>query len=471
MNARTLTKQLAYPVKQILKRGYAAVPLPVRYGRVFRDTYKFLQESQWWSIERLQEYQMGELRRLFTHCRKHVPYYRQLFTEQGLDLEEPMSLDILRQQPYLTKEVVKERLPDLIAENCPKSRLELLHTGGTTGIPLLFFEEKPATRLKESAFVWRAWNWAGLRCGERRVILRGRMSNRFKNGRRLSWEYEPREAALILSSFDMTEDVMQSYVKRIRDFKPAAIQAYPSSLCVLADYLRRSNLSLGNLKCILTSSETLYAEQRRMIEETLGARIFDLYGNSEKSGLATQCEHGRYHIIPEYGIVELVGENENPVCRHGEVGEIVTTGFINRAVPVIRYRTGDLAVYSTDKCPCGRNHVLLQRIQGRVQEYFVDKTGALITFTYANTALRDFEDKVILYQFVQEEPGRIHLKIVEEKRCSASDIELMKKHFMRVYSRLELTVERVPEIPRTKSGKFRYFVQKLPVAFGGHQDA
>lgn len=466
MNIQDLKKKIPYPIKQNLRYIYSRVPLPIRYGKVFRETYAFLQESQCWSREQLEEYQLQQLEKLLNHAYENVPYCRMVFDDRGLKPKDIKSVDDLGKLPYLTKDIVRKNLADLIAQNYPKSKLHYVTTGGSTGIPMGLYWEKGFTDPKEWAFVWRQWNCAGCRFGQKRVTLRGHVINRIKDGMRQWWEYNPLDNALILSSFDMTEEKLPKYIEKINKFKPVAIQGYPSSLAILAKFLKDEELRLEGIKCVLTSSETLYQHQRKLIEEYFGAKIFDHYGNSERNALITQCEGGNYHIISEYGIMELIGKDGNPVSEEGEAGEIIATGFNNYAMPFIRYRTGDIAVHSNQRCSCGRKYPLLKTIEGRLQDFFVDKTDSLITFIYSDVALWSVKDKINAYQFVQSEPGKVLLNIDAKNKFSISDIESVKRTFWEHYSRFDIEIKFVENIPRTKSGKFRYLIQKLPIKFG-----
>lgn len=466
MNIQDLKRKVPYPIKQNLRYIYGRVPLPIRYGKVFRETYRFLQESQWWNKERLENYQLKQLEKLLNHAYKNVPYYRKIFEERGLKPKDIRNTDDLKKMPYLTKDIIREHLSDLIAQNYPKSKLQYVTTGGTTGIPLGFYWEKGVTDPKEWAFVWRQWNWAGYRFGEKRIILRGNVINRFKNGNRQWWEYNPLDNALILSSFDMTEENLHKYIDKIYRFKPLVIQGYPSSLFIIADFLKKENIKLKGVKCILTSSETLYQYQRELIEKYFRAGIFDHYGNSERNALIMQCIKGNYHIIPEYGIMELIRKDGNPVSKEDETGKIIATGFNNYAMPFIRYKTDDLAVYTNEECSCGRKYPLLKTIEGRLQDFFIDKTGSLITFIYADKALWNVKDKINAYQYVQNEPGKVLLSIDAKTKFAISDTESVKRSFGEPYSRFDIEIKFVENIPRTKSGKFRYLIQKLPIKFG-----
>lgn len=467
MEIRNLTKKLPYPIRQSLKYIYGAIlPIPIRYGKLFRDTYKFLQESQWWSKEMLEDYQLQHLSKLLHHAYENVPYYRRIFNERGLKPKDIQSFDDLRKLPYLTKDLIRENLPDLIAANYPKHKLEYVTTGGSTGIPMGLYWERDVTTPKEWAFVWRQWNWAGYRFRDKRATLRGNIISRYKDDTQQWWEYLPVDNVLLLSSYNMTDKNLPKYIEKINQFKPIAIQGYPSSLYVLANFLRNRNLSSKNIKCILTSSETLYPHQKEVIEKYFEAKNWDLYGNTERSALVMQCKKESYHIISEYGIVELIDKNGEVVTKEGESGEIVATGFNNYAMPLIRYRSGDIAIYSAQKCSCGRHFPLLKSIEGRLQEFVVTKNGDLIPLGPAIFGIHDTEwTKVKQVQFQQEEKGKLIINIVKDQ--SSSDIEIkeyvLKLLSARLKGQFELKAKIVDDIPRTERGKYRYLIQKLPI--------
>ncbi len=189
----------------------------------------------------------------------------------------------------------------------------------------------------------------------------------------------------------------------------------------------------------------------------------------EMGALAGECEVStRYHISPEYGIVELIGQDGKPVTGEGEVGEIVATGFNNFVLPVIRYRTQDLAVFSNKRCECGRNYTLLDRVEGRLQDLIVASDGGLMR----RTSIYDEEWRGIKQiQFLQEKPGEVIVRVVRESSAGEAELE---RHILAsiepVFAgRCEFKVRFVGHIPRTRSGKYLFFVQKLPIKFGDSQ--
>jgi len=117
VNIKAIVKKLPYPIEQGLKYVYGSIPYRFRYGKVFWDTYNFLQESQWWSREKLEEYQMQQLELLLRHAYENVPYYRRVFNERGLKPKDIQNFDDFKKLPYLTKEIVKKNYEELIADS------------------------------------------------------------------------------------------------------------------------------------------------------------------------------------------------------------------------------------------------------------------------------------------------------------------------------------------------------------------
>jgi len=169
--------------------------------------------------------------------------------------------------------------------------------------------------------------------------------------------------------------------------------------------------------------------------------------------------------------VEIIGNDGDPVTDESEMGEIVATGLNNLVCPLIRYRTMDLAVPSNDKCKCERNYPLLKKVEGRLQELIVTKDKRLITLT-ALIFAQHFEafSKIKEMQLVQEKEGELIVKVVKSAQYSANDEkEILSKMQRAVGNGLNISFSYVDLIPRSKSGKYRFLIQKLPIEFGDHE--
>jgi len=459
---------LPKPLRQAIRSINGSIPVQYRYGTEFRRVYALLQESQWWSREKLEEYQMRQLDKLLKHIYENVPYYRRIFDERGLSPKDIQNFDDLKLLPCLTKDIVRKNLNDLRAKQIPDEDMIYVSTAGSTGIPLGFYIEKRTGPIR-MAFEWREFNWMGYSFGDKCVVLRGNVVERKENGQKAWWEYDKGNDYLILSSYDMTEENLCKYVEKIKRFQPKVIRAYPSTIGILARFIKNNDLSIneGNyVKAISTSSEILYPAQRRMIEDVFKCPIFDKYGNCEQVTILGECEkHEGYHDFMEYSYTEILDPDENDTTIEGHIGEIVSTAFTNYATPFIRYKTQDMVEYTNNECSCGRKLPLVKRIEGRLQELIVAENGNLISMAAINMH-SDVFDNVEQFRFYQDTPGEVTFRLIKKNSYTEYDTAHILQELQRkMKNQVDIKIDFVEEIPRTGRGKYTFLVQKLPIEF------
>jgi phenylacetate-CoA ligase len=171
-------------------------------------------------------------------------------------------------------------------------------------------------------------------------------------------------------------------------------------------------------------------------------------------------------MFPEFGITELIGKNGKPVKKEGEIGEIVGTGFHTYIFPFIRYRTGDLGVYTTKKCICGRNYPLIERIEGRAQEFIVSKSKQLIPLTGVFGLVAKCSQNVNDVQLFQDTEGEILINIVKRKGYTIKDANNIKKNFQKRFGdEFNIKIDSLDTIPLTRTGKYQFLDQRLDVGF------
>lgn len=432
--------------------------------RIFSKTYEFLKKSQYWSKDELEDYQLERLSVLLRHCYDNVPYYKQIFDERGLLPTDIQDFEDLKLLPFLTKDIIKKNLHDLKARNYPKNQFEYVTTGGTSGVPLGFYYEKRVSRAIEWAFIKTLWDRVGFKFRDKCLILKGDVVESADRG--IFWKNTLFGRWLVMSSYHMTEDNLKKYIEKIRKFKPKFIQAYPSTVTILARYMDRNNIKpFNNLRAILCGSENLYPSQRQFLEEIFESRIFSWYGHSERTVLAGECEDSQnYHIFPEYGIFELVDGKDRTIDNSKELGTIVGTGLTNEIMPLIRYKTDDLTSYANNSCSCKRNYDKLTEVKGRwIQEFIIASGNRLIPITAINIHSKVF-DQVEQFQFYQEKEGEVTLYLVKKENYTKKDTENIKKELLKKFGRgLELKIEFLDEIPRTSRGKHKFIIQKVPI--------
>ncbi len=432
---------------------------PLILPGTFLRTYTLLKESQWWSKEQLEEYQLLQLKKLFNHAYENVPYYTEIFKKLKLKPKEIQSLQDLQKLPYLSKEIVRKNLNNLKAANYPEHKFQYLSTGGSTGQPLRFYIEKGVWLSQLLAYGKIQNDWAGRSLLDKSVNIRGY---------KIPFEYELFGRSLVLSSFYMNDKYLPLFIKKIRKLKPKHILGYPSAITTLAVYMKQNDLEVfPSIKSIVSYAETLYEGQRDIIEETFQCRVYNQYSLRETVAFGIPCEHSNYfHMFPEFGIIEIIDKDGKPVTKEDGIGEIVGTGFHNYIFPFIRYRTGDLGVYTAKKCQCGRNYPLLKRIEGRSQEFMVSKSKQLVPLTGIYGLVVTCSPNVKECQLYQDTEGEIILNIVKTQKYSNADSQTIKKNFQKRFgTEFKLTICQVDQIPQTKRGKHRFLIQKLPIEF------
>lgn len=457
---KDIMKQLPRFIKKPAKSFYGYIPEYIKQGKIFRDKYSFLEKSQYWSKNKFEEYQMFQIRKLIEHAYSTVPYYTNVFNEYGINPNQIQDFMDLKKIPYLTKKIIQDNLKALVSTAYSRSQISYITTGGSTGIPMGLYIDKSSASAIEYAFMYRQWERVGFNVHKinKSAILRGNLP--FKG------VYEKIGNNLILSSYQLTDKNMIEYVKLLEKFNPDFIQAYPSSINILSDFILDNNLKvrLNNLKAILCGSENIYDFQREKIELAFNVRVYSWYGHTEECCLAGECEKSNnYHVFSEYGYTELINKNGQDVTGEDEIGEIVATGFNNYVMPFIRYKTMDLAINTNQVCSCGRNYKLIKKIHGREQEQIItkDKSKIAMTSIIFSQHFNAF-GKIKMMQLVQNEMGKVLVKIIEKEKLNKADLsEISDKMRKAAYNSIDVEIKIVDNIERTKSGKYKFLIQNV----------
>jgi len=258
---------------------------------------------------------------------------------------------------------------------------------------------------------------------------------------------------------------MEVYRNCALEYEPDWIRCYPSSGYIFAKFLKETGRPFPRIKGVLCASENLYDFQKELLGEVFGTRVFSHYGHYELAALAGFCEHeDTYHVLPQYGYVELVDSDGRAVTEPGGKGEIVATSFIMRATPFVRYKTRDVAVLKGWGCSaCGRPYQIWDRVEGRLQEIIVTGGGRRISMTAVNMHDDTF-DRVKQFQFHQREKGKAIFRYIPKAGCDAEEVVRIKSRLLaKLGDDMELTMQPVADIPLTKRGKHRFLIQELNI--------
>jgi phenylacetate-CoA ligase len=432
-----------------------------KYGGVFRSWSEFLRDSQWWTSDRLLEYQDQQLGELFGFVHQECPFYRDLLSQLRWKPGAASPRELIAKLPVINRAVVRAQY-DRIKTRLAVDRKLTLTTSGTTGASLHVPHTLEALQ-REYAFRWQYYSMGGARRGDRFALFQGQMIVPLSQKRPPYHIRNLAENTVMFSLYHMDDQSMHDYVKVINDFAPEYYYGYPSGLFVLAAFIRASKVAVVKPKAIFTASETLHDFQKETVESTFQAPIYQWYGQVETTVNLHECDRHRFHVKEEYGLLELLGDDGLAV-RPGEIGRVIATGWGNRAFPLLRYDTGDLMMLAQDqKCTCGRGGRIIERILGRDDDFVVTPEGRYVgRLDFVFKAVNSVKES----QIVQEDEHNLTIRVVPGPGYSAGDEQtVVTKLQERIGTTMKIRVETLDGIPRGGGGKFRYVVSKVKPKF------
>lgn len=417
-----------------------------------------LEQSQWWDRERLNAWQQARLRSLLQRAADCVPYFRDLFNRLRFAPSAVRGIEDLAWLPFLEKADIRANVERLKSERA--RHLIRSNTGGSSGEPLIFFLGRERIS-HDIAAKWRATRWWDVDIGDPEIVVWGSpielgAQDRLRVARDAIMRSE------LLPAFEMSEARLDDFVTRIRRRRPKMLFGYPSALAHIARHAswRRVPMEDLGVKVAFVTSEKLYPEQRSVIEQTFGCAVADGYGSREGGFIAHQCPAGGMHISAEDILVEVVDEGGRPLGP-GRPGEIVVTHLASADFPLIRYRTGDVGTLSDRKCDCGRGLPLLTEIQGRNTDFVVARDGTLMHGLALIYVVRDIPG-VRQFKVIQETLDRTRILLATDPGFRDQDVEFVRRGIgARLGTGVRVEIERVAEIPREASGKYRYVVSHV----------
>jgi len=441
-------------VKNSLASFYGYRQRRARFGKTFETTFASLKNSQYADPDQASAEEQRNLSAFQKDAAEHTRYYRER-SEYRTATESGHST-----LPILTKSTVREHMKDFYRDGYEVENFQWGHTSGTTGRALVFPISSDCFQ-KEYAFRALHYGWGGIDfTGRERIAFCSGHPVAFEDRTRPPfWVHDYANQWLLLSSYHLTAQNLPAYVRKLESYQPVMIGGYPSSLYLLALAVRKHGRRKINLRSVFTASETLYDFQREAMMEAFGTTVFNWYGNSEFCGHMTQCDRGSLHIRHEHSYLEILDDQDRP-CGPGESGRIVASGFANRLFPLIRYDIGDQVTLSkVTGCPCGRTGKLVERIDGRKEDYIATRDGRLVgrlDHLFKDTV------NVVEAQILQSEIERVVFRIVKTPDYGPNDEEeIVRMARLRLGSSIQIEFEYVDRIERTAGGKYRFIVSEL----------
>lgn len=347
----------------------------------------------------LAQLQLKRLKNVLKRVATNVPFYRNKFTELGLDPEKITSLDEVQQYPFTLKQDLRDSYPYGLFAVPLRDVVRVHSSSGTTGMATVVGYSKNDISTW-SDLVARILCGAGVTPDDVIQIAFG--YGLFTGGFGLHYGAERLGASVIPISAGNTKRQIQI----MQDFKTTALVCTPSYALKMADVMMDMGINPNglSLRYGLFGAEPWSEAMRLEINERLGIKATDNYGLSEVMGpgVAGECEEcNGLHINEDHFLVEVLDPKTLQPVAPGEVGELVLTTLTKEAFPVIRYRTRDLTRLIPDPCPCGRTSVRMSRMMGRSDDMLIIK-GVNVFPTQIEAVLFEIEGTEPHYRLIVE---------------------------------------------------------------------
>ncbi|MDI9645720.1 MAG: phenylacetate--CoA ligase family protein [Archaeoglobales archaeon] len=325
------------------------------------------------SRSEIEEIKTKRLRGLLRYVYERSAFYRRLFKENDIDVETIKSVEDLQKIPFTTKQHLREAYPLKMSCVAKEEIVRIQMSGGTTGQPVIVpYTRKDVEQWKE--MLLRAFQIAGITSKD--VIQITPAFGLWNGGFGFHFAADAINAFVIPIGAGNT----RNQVKFMVDFGTTVLCAtasYPLRIAEVAEEMGYEPSELPVEKMLL-GAEPWSEEMRRKIEKTFDAKAFDIPGLTEMGGVGTvgfECPNRcGLHMWEDNYIVEIVDPESGEVVSDGEEGEIVYTSLNREAMPLVRYRSGEIsAVLSREKCECGIEHMTVKRIRGRTDDLIIHK--------------------------------------------------------------------------------------------------
>ena len=247
-------------------------------GKEYRSMYDFLIASERWDAQQWKDYQTEKLKKLLSYCDENIPYYRKLFLDHNIDVNNEDIWCEFYKIPIMSKEdLIKNN--DRLIPISKKSKLFSLTTGGTTGKPVNIYYDKKSYK-QEWAFKMFFWNRAiNYDISAKKATFRG-----VSFGDKLYYD-NPIYNEIRFSPFKLEGDEIQNIVNKLKEYHPKYLHGYPSALEQLAKYVKEHNETIKGLEGIILISENIFDRQVELLKKIFHCPIYSFYGLSESIGV------------------------------------------------------------------------------------------------------------------------------------------------------------------------------------------
>ncbi|MCE9531702.1 MAG: phenylacetate--CoA ligase family protein [Planctomycetes bacterium] len=440
----------------ILNRRLMQPLMAWRSGSQHLRHLRVLRERQFDDLDTIRGRQFDAVRKILFHAYETVPFYRNLFICLGFHPSDFKSLADLTRFPVLTKADIRAHQRTLRSSSYDDRDVFLKKTSGSTGVPLTIAVDFECMQWKAACTI-RSDEWSGWRQGRRVAKVWGNPEYRQQG-----WKGRVRnflvDRARYLDTIGLDEPRMQTFAESLRQKQPSLLFGHAHSLYLFACYVRKHFRDAIRPEGIISTAMLLHDWQRQAIEEAFGCSVTNRYGCEEVSLIACECErHQGLHLNADSQYAEVIEDRDIP----GE-GSLIVTDLTNRAMPLIRYKVGDVVVKSNRRCTCGRGLPLIERVEGREADFVLTPAGKLISGISLTENFALHIRGTAQVQIVQESERFLRLRIVpDEDFGPESEWQIQQLVHEMFGPEMDHEVDLVERIPQEASGKYRFCISNV----------
>lgn len=458
MDVHAIYERLPAPLRSAAASARGLQLARTRYGpetdRLVEDAF----ERDQWSTEQWQTWREERLAHILHRARTQVPWYRDHWDarQRRGDAASP---EDLANWPILTKAELRAQPEAFVADDRPTAKLIADHTSGTTGTPLTLWFDQEGVRAWYALFEARIRQWNGVDRHAPVAMLGGQVVVPTSVAKPPYWITNRPMHQLYLSTFHIRADRAAGYADAIRRHGTRYLLGYTSALTALALAMAEAGVEPPQVEVAITNAEACDDADRAVIEAAYGAPVRMTYGMSEVVACATECPSGTLHDMPDVGWLELDPDSPPVEGEAPGSGDLVATGLLNDAMPLVRYRVGDrIALPTPTSCSCGRTLPEITNVTGRVDDVILTadgrRVGRLDHIFKADLPIHEA-------QVIQQSLTRIRILVVPADGWSEQDRRDVADRARERIGDVEVDVVTCDHIPRAATGKFRAVVSEL----------
>jgi len=401
--------------------------------------------------EELRSLQEKKLNEILTFATEHSQYFKDLGIRPNKD---PIAW--LKKFPVLEKSTLSLNRGKMVVLSGIK--LHAISTSGSTGErSTLLFTSDELSYIRANQIHW--WELAGYKIGDK-ILQTGISNHRFTIKQLKNIIFRTK----YVKAFSHTQQQLKEILHYLVRNKNVFIVGFASSLYLLAEKAKELGITSIKAKSVLSLGGKLFDFYRESVESVFNCKVFDTYGCGEGMGIACQKDLNFMYLITPNVYIEIVDNNGDEV-NDGEMGHVLLTNLNARAMPIIRYRIGDLATkLPVDDYPKVRelNYPLLKNIIGRDTDIVKTKTGKYLV-VHSFTAVFKYYSSIRQFCVIQRDLDGIEIQYIKGDNFSRSNLaSIQEKVDLTLGEHLPITFNEVEYISPTPSGKPQIIQSFLP---------